>query len=83
VQTRAAPKGSRQAHAHPHARSRPAGGEGGGCGASWGLLARFKRAWVPELVNTALILYSWRVGLSLKTVRCHGLWCGVACRSWG
>mmetsp|Transcript_9175 Transcript_9175/g.23221 ORF Transcript_9175/g.23221 Transcript_9175/m.23221 type:complete len:1032 (-) Transcript_9175:342-3437(-) len=45
-----------------------AGAEGEDCGPEWGLLARFKRSWVPELINTALILYSWRVGLSLKTV---------------
>ncbi|KAF5840600.1 hypothetical protein DUNSADRAFT_16115 [Dunaliella salina] len=45
-----------------------AGAEGEDCGPEWGLLARFKRSWIPELINTALILYSWRVGLSLKTV---------------
>ena len=26
--------------------------------------------WVPELIDTALILCSWCVGLSLKTVSC-------------
>lgn len=45
------------------------------CGPAWGLLARFSKAWVPELINTALILYSWRVGLSLKTVSVLLLFC--------